>query len=419
VADVYIGRLIELDVEDSSRRPARREGLLAKPSNWDYEIVSAPGGYKSFTNRSSSPGNLRPMRKMLLAALAGMGGLAISLTPALAKPPRPLTARLWASGKTLTHTTSAGKVAVSGPDDLVHLGGHVFVAFQNGVGSKGEASATGNTASTIVEFTKSGKAIKQWDVAGKVDGMGAAAALNAVLASVNEDGNSSLYELRAGKVTHYSYSPATLPSGGGTDAITAVGKLLLISASAPSTTKGPAVYKLTSLHSDRVAKLAPLFADDAKATILNPPKLKGKSRLALTDPDSSALVPASVSDFGGDFVLNGQGDQQLIFVSHPGTKKQSLTVLNLSQSVDDLVWATSANGTILTTDSSADAIVAVSGRFNPGTAYTAVTPCNANSAPATCTAANYFGTINAKSGAVTAKAVAGVAFQPKGMVYLP
>ena len=213
--------------------------------------------------------------------------------------------------KTLTHTTSAGKAALSGPDDLVHLGGHVFVAFQNGVGSKGEASPTGNTASTIVEFSTSGKVINQWDVTGKVDGMGAAPTLNAVLASVKEDGNSSLYELRAGTVTHDRYSPAKLPSGGGTDAITTVGKLVLISASAPSTTNGLAVYKLTSLRSGGVARLAPLFADDAKATVLNPGELKcRKRRLALTDPDSSALVPASVSGFGGDFVLNSQGDKR-------------------------------------------------------------------------------------------------------------
>ncbi len=355
---------------------------------------------------------------MLLAALVGVAGLAI--TPALAKPTGTLTARVWASGKTLTHTTPAGKVALSGPDDLTHLGGDVFVAFQNGVGSKGEASPTGNRASTIVEFSTSRKVIKQWDVTGKVDGMGAVPAMNAVFASVNEDGNSSLYELRAGTVTHDRYSPAKLPSGGGTDAITALGKLVLISASAPSTTHGPAVYNLASRRSGHVAKLTPLFADDANATILNAGKLNGKKRrLALTDPDSSALVPASVSGVGGDFVLNSQGDQQLIFVSHPGTKAQSLSVLNLSHSVDDLVWATSARGTILTTDASANAIVAITGRFSPGTTYTATTPCNANSASATCTAPNYFGTINSESGAVTAKAVGGIAFQPKGMVYLP
>lgn len=48
-----------------------------------------------------------------------------------------------------------------------------------------------------------------------------------------------------------------------------------------------------------------------------------------------------------------------------------------------------------------------------------MTPCNANSAPATCTTANYFGTIDLSSGTVEANAVGGVAFQPKGMIYLP
>jgi hypothetical protein len=355
------------------------------------------------------------MHKTILAGLVGVGGLAVALTPALAKPTGTLTAHVWASGKSLTHTTSAGKAALSGPDDLVHLGGHVFVGFQNGVGSKGEPSTTGNTASTIVEFTKSGKPVKQWDVIGKVDGMGAVPALNAVLASVNEDGNSSLYELRAGKLIHYNYSPRKLPSGGGTDAITAVGKQVLISASAPSASHGPAVYKLTLLPARHVAKLASLFADNAKATVVPQGK---KTRLALTDPDSSALVPASASSFGGDFVLNSQGDQQLIFVGHPGTRQQSLTALNLSQSVDDIAWATRAAGMILTTDASANAIIAVRGGFATGAAYTAVTPCNANSAPATCTTPNYFGTINPKSGAVAAMRVGGVAFQPKGMIYL-
>ena len=360
------------------------------------------------------------MRKTILAALAGIGGLAVALAPALAKTPGTLTAHVWASGKSLTHATSVGKATLSDPDDLVNLGVHVFVAFQNGVGSKGEPSPTGNTASTIVEFTKSGKPIKQWDVTGKVDGMGAVPRFNAVLATVNEDGNSSLYELRAGKLAHYNYSPRKLPSGGGTDAVTAVGKLVLISASAPSASDGPAVYKLTLDARTHVAKLGQLFADNAKATFVVPGKPKGKTtRLGLTDPDSSELVPASASHFGGDFVLNSQGDQQLIFVAHPGNTKQSLTALKLSQSVDDTVWATRANGMILTTDASTDGIVAIRGEFATGTAYTAVTPCNANSASATCTTPNSFGTINPTTGVVAAQPVRGVAFQPKGMIYLP
>jgi phosphoribosylformylglycinamidine synthase subunit PurS len=41
VANVHVGRLIELDVEDASRLPEMCEKLLANPLIEDYEIVSA------------------------------------------------------------------------------------------------------------------------------------------------------------------------------------------------------------------------------------------------------------------------------------------------------------------------------------------------------------------------------------------
>jgi hypothetical protein len=63
-------------------------------------------------------------------------------------------------GGKLSHTyTAPGKTGsrtehLSGPDDITTLGQHLFAAFQNGVGPQGQASRDGNTASTIVEFTK-------------------------------------------------------------------------------------------------------------------------------------------------------------------------------------------------------------------------------------------------------------------------
>ncbi len=41
VANVHVGRLIELDVEDPSRLPEMCERLLANPLIEDYEIVEA------------------------------------------------------------------------------------------------------------------------------------------------------------------------------------------------------------------------------------------------------------------------------------------------------------------------------------------------------------------------------------------
>src|SRR5579872_2721087 len=46
---------------------------------------------------------------------------------------------------------------LTGPDDIAKLDGHVFVAYQNGVGPNGEPSPTGNTKSTVVEYTLDGK----------------------------------------------------------------------------------------------------------------------------------------------------------------------------------------------------------------------------------------------------------------------
>src|SRR5580704_9133178 len=59
------------------------------------------------------------------------------------------------------------------PDDLAALGGNLYVGFQNGVGPQGEVSPSGNLDSTLVEFTPAGSVVKQWDVIGKIDGMGA------------------------------------------------------------------------------------------------------------------------------------------------------------------------------------------------------------------------------------------------------
>ena len=66
---------------------------------------------------------------------------------------------------------------------------------------------------------------------------------------------------------------------------------------------------------------------------------------------------------------------------------------------------------------------AITGSFTPGTAYTAVSPCNANSAPTVCPSPpayppNSLGAINLKTGAVGMVAVNGVV-SPKGLVFLP
>jgi hypothetical protein len=333
-------------------------------------------------------------------------------------------------GTTLKHSYQPdGKgAAVTGsltqPDDIVTLGGNLYVGFQNGVGSQGEVAPSGNLDSTLVEFTPAGSVVKQWDVTGKIDGMGADSATGQVIATVNEDSKSSLYAVSGGTVTHYTYTPSTLAHLGGTDAVAAFNGKILISASAPGTSgkapaSAPAVYAVTLNAGAKTAAVAPFFADNATATGVNAPNAGKKVTLALTDPDSNLVVPSSSPEFAGDFMLNSQGDQELIF---SGASGQSLQVLKIPTPVDDTAWATSASGSLYTTDSTANTVDAITGSFTPGTAYTAVTPCNANNAPSVCPApgfaANSLGAINLKTGAISQVAVTGPV-TPKGLVFVP
>ena len=378
-------------------------------------LVATAGCSSSSTSTSSSTGSASASASTSASGGASSNGLTVKQI-VLAMT---LKHSYQVNGKGAATTES-----LTQPDDIVALGGNLYVGFQNGVGSQGEVSASGNLDSSLVEFTPAGSVVKQWDVTGKIDGMGADSATGQVIATVNEDSKSSLYTVSGGTVTHYTYTPSSLPNLGGTDAVAVDNGKILISASAPGTggkapASAPAVFVVTLNAGTKTAAVAPFFADNTTATGVNAPNAGKNVTLALTDPDSNGVVPSSSPEFAGDFMLNSQGDEELIF---SGASGQNLQVLKISNSVDDIAWATSATGTLYTTDSSADTVDAITGPFTPGTAYTAVTPCNANSAPTVCPAtgfaANSLGTINLKTGAVGN--VAGTGFiAPKGLIFVP
>jgi len=368
---------------------------------------------------------------VVAAGLLGAAGCSSSSSssPSASASANGLTVKQIILGTTLRHSYqpngkgAAATESLAQPDDIVSLGGKLYVGFQNGVGSQGEVSPSGNLDSTLVEFTPAGSVVKQWDVTGKIDGMGADSATGQVIVTVNEDAKSSLYTVSGGTVTHYTYTPS-LPHLGGTDAVAVLNGKILISASAPGTAgkakaSAPAVFAVTLNAEAKTAAVAPLFADNATATGVNAPNAGKKVTLALTDPDSNGVVPSSSPEFAGHFMLDAQGDQELIF---SGASGQSLQVLKIPTPVDDSAWATSASGTLYVTDSAANTVDAVTGSFTPGTLYASVTPCNANSAPTNCPApgfpANSLGTINLKTGALGKVTVIGP-LTPKGMVFVP
>ena len=366
-----------------------------------------------------------------LAACGGTSGKTTrSTTTSAAQTQRAtgFTSTTFVNAVGLTHQSGSATRPVVAPDDMAYLGGHIFVGFQNGVGSMGEASPLGKD-STIVEFDLQGHKLAQWDVVGKNDGLGADPATNRLIATVNEDGNSSVYLIdpTAGSTPmHYHYS-GKLPHGGGTDAISVQGGTVLITASAPDSKvkSAPAVYRASFDAARHVATLHQVFTVDAKASAANTNQTTGAKtrKLALTDPDSSAIVPAFATRFAGDYVLDSQGDNEQIFAHNAGGPHPSLSVLKLSASVDDAAWVADPSGAVYTTDNVGDAIHKITGPFVKGSELVSVTPCNDNNAPSTCPGPgypqNYLGQLNPQTGVITPITVHGVPTAPKGMLFLP
>ena len=348
------------------------------------------------------------------------------------------------NGMKLRHTFApAGSAArrsepLADPDDITVLGRHLFTAFQNGIGPQGQPSTDGNTDSTVVEFTGTGTVIRQWDIRGKCDGITADTGRHLLIATVNEDANSSIYTITPGarpgtQIQHYRYDRNPLPHNGGTDAISIYHGQVMVSASAPGTAGPaapqpdyPAVYSVTFDPATHVARVSALFSDEALATVANLGDDHGKLvRLALTDPDSNEIVPSSAFRFAGDFMLTSQGDKEQIFLQRPAGRWAPggrLAVLRLSQSVDDTAWARSRSGRLYGSDTSGDTIDLVTGRFPARSVLVAVTPCDASNAPATCPAPgfppNYLGLLNPWTGHITRVPVSGPAFEPQGMVFV-
>ena len=102
-----------------------------------------------------------------------------------------------------------------------------------------------------------------------------------------------------------------------------------------------------------------------------------------------------------------------------GGPDQQLSVLSLDQSINDTTWATDSRGVLYATDSSTDTVDAVTGNFDPATAFVAATPCDANTAPSPCTATNFLGRLDLASGHVSPVQLSGLPLAPGGLVFVP
>jgi len=292
------------------------------------------------------------------------------------------------------------------------LGGRLFVAFQNGVPSTGGAKGT-PARSTVVEFTRTGRVLRRWQLTGKCDGLTADPAHQRLIATVNEDGNSALYTIAVTgprRPTRFRFDAQPLPHGGGTDSITVDrGRIYLVASAPTAGSYGPALYQVRLVRTTAKLTAVPFF-DATTATLANVGGHRRSVHLALTDPDSSTVVPAPSARFAGDFMLDAQGDRQQVYVSHLGVRGQHLWVLRLSRPVDDTAWATTAHGTLLEANTATGTVDALTGPFTPGTAYVSITPE---------VGAHHLGTLDLRTGAVHPVRTGGSPIAPSGLLYLP
>jgi hypothetical protein len=294
----------------------------------------------------------------------------------------------------------------TGPDDISgFIGNNFFVGYQNGVGATGTPSPSGGTTSTIIEYRQDGTVAAQWSVVGKCDGLTTDPSNNRVILTVNEDANSSIYIIHpsappAGQVVHLTYNvnPVTLGGGGTDDVVVDPSGNVFTAGSNPSAATAPALYKVGINEGTGVATLTSAFAD-------NDPSLP----LTLTDPDSLSLVPADSPQFGGDIMLDSQGDSTLVFVAHAGAIGQTLTTVKVGTQIDGVAWATAATGTMLVVDGGTNKITAMPGSFTPGTLFI--------TAPSDSGVAGFVGTVNLTTGTITPVAT-GFA-SPTGLLFIP
>lgn len=340
------------------------------------------------------------------AGVALLGATAVFALGSVATSASATTAPASASHDRFVVHRFAAVGSETSPDDITRLGNSIYVTFQNGIGPLGEASPAGVTASTIQQYSLNGKAGKSWSVTGKVDGLTADPSRDRLLLTANEDGNSSFLTLdpsRTSAPKRFAYSGLT--HGGGTDAISVYEHRIIVSASNPSNPAGPAAYSVEL--EGATAALTPVLADDSTAVSANAGTEGAVVPLALTDPDSNQVVPRSSPRFGGAFMLDAQADKQLIFLGGKRDSAKTVSVLAVTQPLDDTVFATSSRETLWLTDSTHNTVDAVTGPFRAGEAFSTVTPDQG---------ATYLAALDLSTGSLTP--VAGLAaVTPKGLLF--
>jgi hypothetical protein len=317
----------------------------------------------------------------------------------------------------------------SKPDDITTLGGLIYVTYQNDAGKDGTPAGS---FSTIIAYDSTGKSVATYTIPGRCDGLTADPTHNQILATANEDLNSSLFVITPGTAQpkHYTYSPDPAQTGsdgsnGGTDAVSIApaGTIYVAHSNPdpklPAPNNAAAVYTMTL--SGITAQLTPLFGVNDPAAFIGAGG-GAATPMGLTDPDSNRFLPALG---GGTLIQGAQGDSKLVMATNLGSGKPTLKQLKLTNAttprhgaatpqVDDIVEVTGP-GTLYAIDQGPSALVYAmdTSSITPGTYFVS------QPKPSTGDLPNDpgLGVVDLTTGVVT-HVPAGLV-SPKGLLFVP
>jgi hypothetical protein len=253
----------------------------------------------------------------------------------------------------------------SQPDSIAVERGKVYVGYGDGVAKDG----SDGKSSTVVEFSAAGAVVQTFSVPGHNDGLKVDPKTHELWALQNEDGNPNLVVINPATGTETEYTFGPVADGGGFDDITFLRGKAYLSESNPADNPNTAPAIVRASLSGTMVNVTPVLFGNATAVNV---VTKRPVTLNLQDPDS---MTANAS---GNLVMTSQADDEIVIVKHPGTAKQSVSLLPLTDaakdpvSVDDSLFRRSAAGEVLLTDLSAGIVYAITGpRLRPGLALSA------------------------------------------------
>lgn len=299
----------------------------------------------------------------------------------------------------VTMFTESGSAALSNPDSITFNSTAIYIGWGNNGGPGGQNAIP----STIIKYDYQGNILNQVNISGHNDGLKINPVTGDLWAMQNEDGNANLQILDPQTLTPKKfYFLGTGQHGGGYDDIVFLNGNVYFSCSNPqhNPNNEPAIVQFTTSGSGFT--LTPILMGNATAIDIPTGQ---QVTLNLQDPDSMTY------NFGGDIVLDSQGDGELVMVRNPGTGNQSVYRVLLSENgqgttIDDTIFPTASAGFMLVADTPGNAVYEITAPFlQPGSSYSA------------SDTGGFAGRLEVETGVLT-PVVTGM-LSPHGMAFIP